>query len=336
MTHATDTEHGRIEQLVAHLGCPPRSLRALRYRGDDRAVSLSALSKTDRTSVQELYASLLDFDAQVRASSSSPDEPATAKVLAASFDIDRVLAFARSIGNHPYGATEVRHTLHDARGGALTSLLIEVQRAAMGRGTVRGLRTLVSDHLKVMRNAMLELDDARRVQDLVPCEHSIGRLAETLSRVMGDGARGTVSIALNCTFLGGITASCVELGALDRAALNVVNNAVRHSARDRVDVALLPTTPEPGCDLRIVVANAVEPAHAAALRQRFGDDLSRIFIEPFSTTGSGEGLKICVDFVSAAYGLVRYEDTVRASLVGALLDDTTGSFVAWLHWPAIA
>jgi hypothetical protein len=336
MNSAPDTERIRLERLVEHLDPPPRSLRALRYRGDDHAVPLSTLSATDRTSVQELYEALLHFEVTVRMGSSSPDEPVVARELAASFELARVLAIARSIGNASYDAIEVRHALHDVRGGALTSLLIEIQRAGMGRGTVRGLRTLVSDQLKIMRNAVLELDDTQRAADLVPNEHSVERLAETLSRVTGDGVRGSVGVSVHCAFLGAITASCVELGALDRATLNVVNNAVRHSSSNRVDVALFPTTRDPDCDLRIVVANAVESAHAAALRQRFGDDLSRIFLDPFSTTGSGQGLKICVDFVSAAYGLARSEDTVSAGLVGALLDDAVGSFVVWLHWPAIA
>jgi signal transduction histidine kinase len=128
--------------------------------------------------------------------------------------------------------------------------------------------------------------------------------------------------------------SCVELGALDRAVLNVINNAVRHSAGKEVQVLLAPAGSEPGSDLRVCVANEVEDVDARALRGRFGDELTRIFVEPFTTTGSGDGLKICLDFVASAYGLVRGEDAVRAGLVGVTIE--SGWFFAWLCWPAIA
>jgi signal transduction histidine kinase len=325
------------ESIVRPLRPPPPSQRALRYRGDDRAVPLSALLEADRTAVRALYAVLTDLAARLPPSSDATDEPQVARAVAQQFDLARAFEVAQAIGlgGEGYG-DEVRRTLHDVRGGALTSLLLELQRTRLGRGEprVRTLRTLTADHLKVMRNALLELDDARRTLDLAPLEHSIERLAETIERVTGDGTRGSVQVDVHRSFIGGITMSCVELGALDRAVLNLLNNAVRHSASDRVKVALVPASAEPGSDLRIFIANALEERHAAALEARFGESLARIFVESYSTTGSGDGLKICVDFVSSAYGLVRGDDAIDEGLVGAVVEG--GWFIAWIHWPAVA
>jgi hypothetical protein len=128
--------------------------------------------------------------------------------------------------------------------------------------------------------------------------------------------------------------SCVELGALDRAALNLLNNAARETAGARVDVALVPASADEHADLRIVVSNRIAPEKGRALAERFGADPGRLFVERYTTTRSGDGLAICADFVSAAYGLSRAEDAVRAGLIGATVED--GFFFAWLHWPAVA
>jgi len=323
-----DGSFARFARIVVE---PPQSARALRYRGDDRAVPLSAMTERDRTGVVSLYAILGELDAALRAS--EIDTPEVASAIADGFDVDSALAFARALGTDGNLAPDVRQTIHDVRGGALTSLLLEIQRARRRKATggLRALRILTSDHLKVMRNAVLELDDVRRTADLRPTPHAIDRLHDTLLRVTGDGPKGLVEVDVRCSFTGIITMSCVELGALDRASLNLVNNAVRHATSGRVEIALLPAG---NGDLRICVANRIDAAHASVLRERFGDSLDRMFLETFSTSGSGEGTKICLDFVSAAYGIVRREEVVASQVVGAFVED--GWFVAWMHWPAVA
>ena len=322
--------------LVRALPAPPRSQRTLRYGGDDRAVTLSALSLPDREGVRALYELLTSFDATLRAVDAEADPLRRGERLAATFDLGAAIGVARSIGTMSQPSEEGRRALHDVRGGALTSLVMEVQRTRAGRGEdhARAMKTLTSDHLKVMRNALLELDDVRRASDLAPQEHSVERFAETLARVTGDGMHGAVEVSVDCSFRGGITMSCVELGALDRAALNILNNAVRHSAGSRVEVVLAPTGAQPGSDLRVCVANQIDPKDADSLHDRFGDALTRLFVEPFTTTGSGDGLKICLDFVASAYGIAEAAEVVEAGLVGATLE--SGWFVAWLCWPSVA
>lgn len=318
-------------RIARELPKPTKSIRSLRYRGDDRAVPLSALTENDRSAVRSLYTLLSAFEARARELLEGHVERAAE--LAAELDTGSLIAAARALGSgRESSSEEVRRALHDVRGGALTSLLVELRRAERGEQNVKALHVLVSDHLKLMRNALLELDDARREADTAPRAHFAERLTESLEHVTGEG--GAVRVAVQREFSGAITMSCVELGALDRASLNLVNNAVRHSASDHVGVLLLPAATEPDPDLRIVVANTVDDAQARVLQERFGVQLSRLFLESFSTTGSGAGMMICVDFVASAYGLARSEQAVRAGLVGARLEGS--AFVAWLHWPAVA
>lgn len=318
-------ELGSLQQLGKVIPRPPRSQRASRYLGDDRAVPLSAMSETDRVGARALYAAITALDRRL-------GEGAGVADALASFDVDRVLEIARSLGRSDSAPpSDLRRALHDVRGGALASLtLVASQQTRRPDATgERSLRILAADHLKVMRNALLELDDEKRAADRVPCVHYVERLVATLERVASDNAH----VRVHCEFSGGITTSCMELGALDRAALNVVNNAVRHATSDTVSAWLAPVEGESSGDLRIVVANAIHAAHADVLSGRFGDDLSRLFTERFTTTGSGDGLGICAELVAAAYGHARIDDAARLGLVGARV--VGGEFVAWLHWPIV-
>ena len=213
-----------IEHVLQQLAVPPRSLRSIRYRGDDRAVRLSELVDADLESVKALYRTLIDLDASVTAARATAGADVVA--LASAFDVDAAIAIARQIGRNATLREDVRRALHDIRGGALTSLLVELQRLRR-KGTndvaksLRSLAVLTSDHLKIMRNAVLELDDPKREADLKPCPHAVGRLAESLGRVTAESSHGPVHVDVRCAFDGAITMSCVELGALDRATLNL-------------------------------------------------------------------------------------------------------------------
>ncbi|MBS2014205.1 MAG: HAMP domain-containing histidine kinase [Deltaproteobacteria bacterium] len=299
---------------------PPASVRSARYRGDDQAVELAGFATEDAEGIRELYALLLAFDGKLAA---APSEAI------ATLDVDRILAVTRGLGRTADMPTPMRHAVHDIRGSALTSLVVEVQRVRRGRAPEdpRALHILTADHLKVMRNAILGLDDEKRDRDLVPSSHSVERLVESLKRARGE----TTTVSVDCTFKGAITSSCLELGALDRAVLNLVNNALRHSTEGEVCVSLDPTITG---DVRIVVANRIDPAHERVLSERFGASLGDLFLETFSTTGSGDGLRICVDFAAAAYGLARSREAVALGIVGARIVE--GWFVAWVHWPSVA
>ena len=112
-----------------------------------------------------------------------------------------------------------------------------------------------------------------------------------------------------------------------------MNNALRESSSDDEAVDLFMViqadTPDPE-DVRFWVRNPIHPQQQKNLSNKFGDDLSDLFLTPFSTTGSGMGMQIVCDFVSKAYG-VSAKRALEMNLAGILLEDEY--FNVWFHWP---
>jgi signal transduction histidine kinase len=196
----------------------------------------------------------------------------------------------------------------------------------------------VRDHRKIMRGALLELDDPRRERDRSLKRHDVQLLVEKWSGarvpVEGDGGVREVGVRLDQRFDGSVCESCIEFTALDRVLYNLINNALRHARGGGVHVVLSAVPEGEPTDLHVAVANRVAPADAAALRGRFGDDLGGLFAGGYSTTGSGLGMRICADMVGNAYGLDEPEDCVDGGYLGAVLEGDV--FGAWFHWPLVA
>ena len=136
-------------------------------------------------------------------------------------------------------------------------------------------------------------------------------------------------------FKGNIATSCLEFSALDRTLYNLMNNALRESASDDEAVQLFMVTErdtlEPE-DVRFWIRNPLHPQQHKHLTSRFGEDLSDLFLSPFSTTGSGMGMKIVCDFVGKAYG-VSAKRAIQMGLVGIALE--ASHFNVWFHWPTV-
>ena len=124
----------------------------------------------------------------------------------------------------------------------------------------------------------------------------------------------------------------MEFGALDRVLYNLVNNACRHTASGRVKLSIHshPVGDEQPDDLRFEVSNPVDEADGRHLRNR--GDLAALFQPSVSSTGSGFGMTVALDFVSNAYGLPQREQALAGRYLGARLTPEN-DFVAWFHWP---
>lgn len=305
-------------------GDAPRSCRLDRYSGRDTGLPLESLRSEDSGAVVALYAKVESLAVQLAAG--EPLHEALSR-----FDAIGVTDLARRLGNGGYEDERPRHALHDVRSGAVLALTFLATREARSPGSVRGetLRFLAADHAKVMRHLLLGLDDHRRAQDLVPKAHPLERLVQTFRGLSSEGAHFAVHVAHE----GDVTSSCMEMGSLERVALNVANNALRHASASPAHAWFLPGQEDVFPDLRCVVTNALGNETVEKLRARFGDNLARLFHERFSTTGSGDGLHIVGDVVASAYGLAGAENAARERLVGARIVE--GQFVAWFHWPAV-
>ena len=319
--------------------------RADRFRGEALTAPLSALAPDDRTIARGLY----DWLREIEDLAGALGEGATARAMQlraylAAHPVGRQLRAMQEFGRATAAQGEdalLGKVVHDVRGGPLTGLLMMLQLVEAGRvGPEDMLRVhfRVRDHRKIMRGALLELDDPRRDRDRSLKHHDVQLLVEKWSGarvpVERDGGARVVGVRLDPRFDGSVCESCIEFTALDRVLYNLINNALRHARDGGVHVVLSATPAEAPANLHVAVANRVDPAAAAALRARFGDDLGGLFLGGFSTTGSGLGLRICADMVGNAFGLDDPEECVDDGYVGALLAD--GGFGAWFHWPLVA
>lgn len=343
------------------------ALRAGRYGGDDMGIRMQELSADDASRIRLLYDALAALLSELRValclpagdggapggfSNGSPDlGPAASAecIAAAAKELARTAAdpawraamlAAREVRGAtgdsatraPGERTRLRQALHDVRGGALTALALTIEMAALkgkiSTGDVVRSFYLTRDHLKIMRNAIEDVDVLARTRDQSYRNHGTHLLFEKWTSATHRLAMGrSASITVDSTYGGPVSRSCLEFSALDRVVYNLMNNAVRFTSDGTVTLYLR----EVGENLRFVVVNAVTPEHLATLRTRFGDALGDLYFSSFTTGGEGVGLGICGELVANAYGLAGAPEAVAGGYVGATVRE--GAFITWFHWP---
>jgi signal transduction histidine kinase len=190
------------------------------------------------------------------------------------------------------------------------------------------------------------LDEARRNADRQPKSHDASLIIEKWNdAVVGPKWRERPTrMFVDCRHQGALTECCLESAALDRIFYNLANNACRHAATNRLDMAIFPISEAPGECLRFVLSNEVAGEDETYLRSLLPTDgadsadkgsglsLLALFDPQVSTTGSGFGLTVVADFVAGAFGLRDRAEALRERYVGAVLEGHT--FRVWFHWPA--
>lgn len=309
--------------------------RVKRYHGDDLSVAISMLSAEDQDRVRHSYAILLQLLEDLGHAEIATNTARLAEFLRRQLH-DELTGVAQVLGRESMAAhpsDKLAEAIHDLRGGGLTPLVGLLQLAALGRAgreMLSSLFYLTRDHLKIMRNVLLGLDNDRRAKDLLPRVHSTDLIVEKWHGTMlhEDGFRARVLV--DCAQVVTIGECCLEFGALDRILYNLVNNACRHTADETVRLFLFPVPDAEGENLRFVFLNRLRADDRSRLAAQ---DLSELFGVRTSTTGSGYGLAIVTEFVHHAYGLPTGADAVQQGYVGAsLLGDC---FAAWFHWPKV-
>ena len=313
-----------------------------RYRGDDFCLAVDAFAEQDRVCIFDTYVLLERLFAVFKPHGQSGSDEALAEISACvgSLDLPNLLSSIRRFGAASLAIRDdelMAKTIHDLRGGAMSALLGELQFAQIrpmdGVGA-RRLFFLTRDHLKIMRNSLLGLDDAKRQADLVPKMHSVDLIAEKWQHALVRGAERQTRLEVVCNYHGNIAECCVEFGALDRVFYNLVNNACRHTASGEVQLAIHShpgDLAEPD-DLLFCVSNPVSAEAEQTLAAR--GDLSGLFTPGVSSTGSGYGLTVAIDFVTNAFGLKSRSQAIAGGYLGVQL--VAGEFRAWFHWPVAA
>ena len=343
--------------------------RATRYLGDGLFVSMDALAAADQERMRQVYEDLGDLLHRLIAIET--DDAGKRRDVQAWMAQGRLAALVRRLHElGQAGATSrakdaaLARTLHDVRGGAVTGLVGRLEMLDQWPGPLseklRMIFCLTRDHLKIMRNALVGLDDARRQADLTRKSHSVALLVEKWHEVLVGPTAGenAVRMRVDCRYDGSVSECCLESAAIDRMFYNLANNARRHTADGAMEMAIFELAEAASSCLRFVLSNAVSPAHALALRRLVADQagtngtrnvgaarepaeppspaflrLDPLFVPSVSTTGSGVGLPVVAEFTAHAFGLKNANQAVQEGYVGARLDDSQ-TFRVWFHWPA--
>ena len=308
--------------------------RSKRYHGDNLAISMIAFVESDRAIIVELYEFLRDLLNLLN--KEGRDEARIMEMLRPG-KIEPLIDNVRELGTRSYKADPhplLAKTTHDLRGGGLTPLFGLIEYANLDGPTpalLTSLFFLTRDHLKIMRNALLGLDDAARTRDLEIKLHSTDLIVEKWDGTLLNSGKGEIRLAVHCPESVDISECCVEFGALDRILYNLLNNACRHTAQGVIDLVLFPVPDKGGGNLRFVLVNALAAADEAHLRNV---DLGTLFDAGVSTTGSGYGLSVVAEFVANAFGVGSSDGAVAGKYVGVTLRE--GKFVIWFHWPIVS
>ena len=356
----------RLDESSILALAPERLLnqRVSRYGGDGMDVSMRDLTTDDARHVAKLYGALSTLLGELREalgvpagdgrapggfSTGSPDlHYASAESAASARQVlvrtakdpawREAMAAARALrGAAPSGADDasrrkmVTQVLHDVRGGALTALALTLDligiRSASTADIVRTFY-LTRDHLKIMRNALADVDVEARDRDRAYRDHGTRLLFEKWASATHQLApERSARIDVDSTYEGPVSRRCLEFSALDRVLYNLMNNAVRFTSDGVVTLYLR----EVGGNLRFVVANTITVNQLDALRAAHGESLGSLYLGGFTTGGEGVGLSICAEFVANAFGLSGAADAILDGHVGATVMDDT--FVTWFHWP---
>ena len=342
-----------LAHLLALAPLRLRNYRQVRYDGDGLCVRLDELAARDQTLVRDLYGRLSEL-LYLIADAASTDAQKWEGVQGwiDRHDLDAVIGDTREIGlaSHEENHGEnLAKAMHDVRGGALSSLLGRLQLFGHLRAASSALNILfvqARDHLKIMRNAVVGLDEERREADHKPKAHAMALMLDKWHEsVVGPQWRERpIRMAIDCRYEGALTECCLESAAIDRIFYNLAANACRYAADERLEMVIFPVAESPGdgC-LRFVLSNRVSNADAARLHAQIpaggadsvglgtGASLFALFEPGVSATGGGFGLTVVADFVAQAFGLRDRAEALHERYVGAILDGHT--FRVWFHWP---
>lgn len=322
------------DDLVALARSDLQNYRVKRYKGDDLAVAMSVFTEGDRSSIGTIYAFLQKLFTILK--SEGNERSRLFRQFLKETSIAGMVDLVVELGQQSFRAQPseiLAKAIHDIRGGGLTPLLGQLELCALDIASAPSLDALfflTRDHLKIMRNALLGLDDAQRNEDLKTKLHGTDFIVRKWNGAQLRSGEKETRLEVDCPEEVAISECCVEFGALDRILYNLLNNACRHTYGEEIQLAIFRVPEQQGLNLRFVLLNRIAPADEVRLRNT---DLQLLFRTGVSTTGSGYGLSVAAEFVAHAFGIKNPEEAVEAQYLGARLLDHR--FAVWFHWPIV-
>ena len=312
------------QALLALAPLQLRNFRKTRSCSDQLCIDLEQLAERDQLLIHRLYESLSEF-LYILANTSTDDAGKWVSIILwnEQHDLDKTIDEVNELGAASQESSESEErtkAMHDVRGGALSALLGRLQlldRLPRDEAQLKTLFVLARDHLKIMRSALVGLDESRRTADRRPKSHDVDLALEKWHETV-IGPRWhekPVRLFVDCRHKGALTECCLESAAIDRIFYNLVNNASRHAVGGRLEMAIFHVPDAAGDCLRFVLSNEVNETDAAYLNSLVqgggadsvskgtGQSIFTLFEPAVSSTGSGYGLTVVADFVADAFGL---------------------------------
>ncbi len=311
--------------------------RSSRFMGDTLSVALHDFVGADRQILQRVYQTLgqlLDVLAAAKdARVGGPTIEESLQQIEWGGAVRSMQQFGKAtITDH--SSPQLNAVIHDLRGGSFLALSVTLQLLTRDQVQPNQLLQaffLARDHLKMMRNAVPDLDRPQYERDRAQKAHRVQLLVEKWSQATYQLDSHRAVVVVDAKFDGNVSERCIEFAALDRVLYNLLNNAVRHAADQHVYLTIFQVDEH---NVRFVVYNRMTAEQSAVLRERFGDNLGSLFEGGFTTGGTGLGLRICAEFVADAYGVHGLQRCLAEGYIGAR--NVHDYFVTWFHWPVAA
>jgi len=307
-------------------------LRAKRFSGDTHSCRVAELSATSHEDLQWLY----DWLGQVGSFSArdlnDPNIRAGLERLITAANLNRAAESAHNVRPAQAESLRLSRVLHDLRGTALqqvvglASLRIE---GAVEVDLLRAVAILARDHAKVLRHALIGLDEARRLVDADQRLHGVANLRNRLEVLLLSNSTGVVEVDFAAEWQGEFATTCSEFSTVLRQLYNLMGNAARHTVNQTVLIRVHPKPAVEPQSVRFVVANTLSAAEHLLLSPSVLAETWR----GYTTTGSGLGLAATAALVGEAFGLNGGEQAVDLGFVGSRV--TRYGYVAWFHWPVV-
>lgn len=313
------------------------SNRSIRFDGSGYEVPLDQFATRDQELLDCIYIAINGLPLLWNSMRHNPDYPLLEAYIKRAGEqalMDDAHCLGEATRSSGIMTPTIRKAVHDIRGGGLTVFLGTAELLSMMPGNRERIRRCVDaarDHAKIMRNLLPDIDPVVRAADEATKAHGIEHFTSKWDGMATQGPTGPVSVSVQCTFEGAISARCLETSSIDRVVYNYVNNAVRFAAGQAVTLWVFPVS---GGLTRWVVQNAIATDQADFLRQNAGTRFEQLFAGGVTRGGSGIGLANCAEIVADCFGIPSPVQAVRSGYIGATTQDN--QYYSWFHWPAYA
>lgn len=304
--------------------------RATRFAGETQTCQLHELSATCLTGLRWLYEWLAAVGEYASQDVGQPPVSQALAELLSPGQLEQVIGAAGDITPARLDSVRMARVVHDLRGTALYQLLQLTSLWSAGvpvAGGLQAIAILAADHAKLMRHAVLGLDETRRLMDSSRRLHGVENLRRRFPFLLLVKARKEVHLDFAASWDGDFALTCPEFSTVLKQLYNLLNNAARHAADRVVHMRVYPTPAQAPPAVRFVVANTLTSEDRATMSPAVLAQLWR----GYTTTSSGVGLLASASLVSEAFGLHSPAQAVDLGYVGSRVTDN--GYIAWLHWP---